>query len=548
MPRRTDISKILIIGSGPIVIGQSAEFDYSGAQACKALKQEGYEVVLANSNPATIMTDPELADRTYIEPLTREYLEEIIRIESEMLRDEGNKGVFALLPTVGGQTALNLAVELADGGVLEKYGVELIGAQLKAIKMAEDRLLFKDAMARIGLDVPKSALVNNVKDGMEFSGKIGFPVIIRPSFTLGGSGGGIAYNREELIEILSRGLDLSPVHECLIEESVLGWKEYELEVMRDLADNVIIICSIENFDPMGVHTGDSITVAPAQTLTDREYQAMRDASIAVIREIGVETGGSNIQFGVHPTTGRMVVIEMNPRVSRSSALASKATGFPIAKIAAKLAVGYTLDEIPNDITRKTPACFEPSIDYVVVKIPKWQFEKFPGADENLGPQMKSVGEVMALGRTFKEALFKALRSLDTGKRISSEVIEPRRLTQRLVTPQPERLNYVRYALRSGLSVREVARMTSMDPWFLYQIKEVTDVIQKIADYSLETMPADFLRKVKRMGISDARIAEVWGMDTVVGATAVMELRRRLRVTPVFKKVDTCAAEFDSDTP
>src|SRR5215468_3426770 len=440
MPRRNDITKILIIGSGPIVIGQSAEFDYSGAQACKALKSDGFEVVLVNSNPATIMTDPEMADRTYIEPLTKEYLEEIIRIESEMLRDAGPRGKFALLPTVGGQTALNLAVELADSGVLEKYGVELIGAQLEAIKKAEDRLLFKDAMSRIGLDLPKSALVNNVKDGMDFSGKIGFPVIIRPSFTLGGSGGGIAYNREELIEILSRGLDLSPVHECLIEESVLGWKEYELEVMRDLADNVIIICSIENFDPMGVHTGDSITVAPAQTLTDREYQVMRDAAIAVMREIGVETGGSNVQFAVNPLDGRMVVIEMNPRVSRSSALASKATGFPIAKIAAKLAVGYTLDEIQNDITKATPACFEPTIDYVVVKIPKWQFEKFPGADEGLGPQMKSVGEVMAIGRTFKEAMMKAVRSLETGKRATADDIEPRRLTQRLVTPHPDRLS------------------------------------------------------------------------------------------------------------
>src|SRR5438445_11322568 len=402
MPRRNDIAKILIIGSGPIVIGQSAEFDYSGTQACKALKAEGYEVVLANSNPATIMTDPEMADRTYIEPLTRDYLDEIIRIESEMLA--GRKGKFALLPTVGGQTALNLPVELADTGILEKYNVELIGAQLRAIKMAEDRLLFKDAMTEIGLDVPKSALVNNLKDGLDFAGKIGFPVVIRPSFTLGGSGGGIAYNREELLEILSRGLDLSPVHEVLIEESVLGWKEYELEVMRDLRDNVIVVCSIENFDPMGVHTGDSITVAPAQTLTDREYQAMRDAAIAVIREIGVETGGSNIQFGVHPHTGRMVIIEMNPRVSRSSALASKATGFPIAKIAAKLAVGYTLDEIPNDITRKTPACFEPTLDYVVLKIPKWQFEKFPGADESLSEQMKSVGESIAIGRNFKDAM------------------------------------------------------------------------------------------------------------------------------------------------
>src|SRR6201982_2189414 len=410
MPRRTDISKILIIGSGPIVIGQSAEFDYSGTQACKALKAEGFEVVLANSNPATIMTDPEFADRTYIEPLTREYLEEIIRIEREMSPGAG----FAILPTVGGQTALNLAVELSDSGVLEKYNAQLIGANIAAIKKAEDRLFFKDAMQKIGLDVPKSALVNNLKDGLEFAGKIGFPVILRPSFTLGGTGGGIAYNREELLELLARGLDLSPVHEVLLEESVLGWQEYELELMRDLADNVIVICSIENFDPMGTHTGDSITVAPAQTLTDREYQAMRDAAIAVIREIGVETGGSNIQFGVHPHTGRMVVIEMNPRVSRSSALASKATGFPIAKIAAKLAVGYKLDEIPNDITRKTPACFEPTLDYVVTKIPRFAFEKFRGAADELGPQMKSVGEVMAIGRTFKESLQKALRSLEIG--------------------------------------------------------------------------------------------------------------------------------------
>ena len=547
MPRRNDITKILVIGSGPIVIGQSAEFDYSGTQACKALKAEGYEVVLVNSNPATIMTDPELADRTYIEPLTPQYVEEIIRRECERMADATGRriGKFALLPTVGGQTALNLAVDLSDGGILEKYDVEMIGARLEAIKKAEDRLLFKDAMARIGLDVPRSALVNNIRDGSEFATKIGFPVIIRPSFTLGGSGGGIAYNREELMDILARGLDLSPVHECLIEESVLGWKEYELEVMRDLADNVIIICSIENMDPMGVHTGDSITVAPAQTLTDREYQKMRDAAIRVMREIGVETGGSNVQFAVNPANGRMTVIEMNPRVSRSSALASKATGYPIAKIAAKLAVGYTLDEIPNDITQKTPSCFEPSIDYVVVKIPKWQFEKFPGADENLSPQMKSVGEVMALGRTFKEALMKALRSLDTGKRISSEVIEPRRLTQRLVTPQPERLNYIRYAFRTGMSVREVARMTSMDPWFLYQIKEVTDTIEKLGEYSLETMTETVLRKAKRMGVSDARIAESWGLE---GADAVRELRKRLGVTPVFKKVDTCAAEFDSETP
>ena len=493
MPRRNDIAKILILGSGPIVIGQSAEFDYSGAQACKALKSEGYEVVLVNSNPATIMTDPEMADRTYIEPLNRTYLEEIIRVEAEMLAASGRPGIFAVLPTVGGQTALNLAVELADSGVLEKYGAQLIGAQLDAIKKGEDRLLFKDAMTKIGLEVPKSSLVNNLRDGLDFSSKIGFPVILRPSFTLGGTGGGIAYNREELLELLARGLDLSPVHEVLLEESVLGWKEYELELMRDLADNVIVICSIENFDPMGVHTGDSITVAPAQTLTDREYQAMRDAAIAVIREIGVETGGSNIQFAVDPHNGRMVVIEMNPRVSRSSALASKATGFPIAKIAAKLAVGYTLDEITNDITRKTPACFEPTLDYVVVKIPKWQFEKFHGADESLGPQMKSVGEVMAIGRTFKQALLKAVRSLETGKRIGSEKIEPRILTKRLVTPHPERLQYIRYALSQGMTVREIAQMTNIDPWFLHQLKEIADEQAKLHEaLPLESISTDQL--------------------------------------------------------
>jgi carbamoyl-phosphate synthase large subunit len=570
MPRRNDIAKILIIGSGPIVIGQSAEFDYSGTQACKALKAEGYEVVLANSNPATIMTDPEMADRTYIEPLTKTYLEEIIRREAEMM--EGQNGKFALLPTVGGQTALNLAVELADAGILEKYNVELIGAQLRAIKMAEDRLLFKDAMTRIGLDVPKSALVNNLKDGLDFSGKIGFPLIIRPSFTLGGSGGGIAYNREELLDILARGLDLSPVHEVLIEESVLGWKEYELEVMRDLADNVIIVCSIENFDPMGVHTGDSITVAPAQTLTDREYQHMRDASIKVIREIGVETGGSNIQYAVNPANGRMVVIEMNPRVSRSSALASKATGFPIAKIAAKLAVGYTLDEIPNDITKKTPACFEPTIDYVVVKIPKWQFEKFPGADEGLGPQMKSVGEAMAIGRTFKEALMKGIRSLETGKKIGAEKIEPRILTQRLVTPHPERLTYIRYALHQGMTVKELHKMTSIDPWFLYQLKEIAAMEDELAKHSPETkeilhnaqrlgieitaleagqlgqspvaLTKEILRAAKRMGISDERIA----LSIKTGVQTVRRMREEWGVLPVYKLVDTCAAEFESYTP
>ncbi len=548
MPRRNDIQKILVIGSGPIIIGQSAEFDYSGTQACKALRQEGYEVVLVNSNPATIMTDPELADRTYIEPLSHEYVEEIIRIEAEMLALQPNAGKFALLPTVGGQTALNLAVDLADTGVLDRYNVELIGAKLEAIKKAEDRLLFKDAMVRIGLEVSKSALVNNLRDGLDFSGKIGFPVLIRPSFTLGGTGGGIAYNREELMEILSRGLDLSPVHECLIEESILGWKEYELEVMRDLADNVIIICSIENFDPMGVHTGDSITVAPAQTLTDREYQKMRDAAIACIREIGVETGGSNVQFAINPQDGRMTIIEMNPRVSRSSALASKATGFPIAKIAAKLAVGYTLDEIPNDITRKTPACFEPTIDYVVVKIPKWQFEKFPGADDTLGPQMKSVGEVMAIGRTFKEALMKAWRSLETGKKTGAEILDPRRLTQMLVTPKPERLGYIRYAFERGLSVREVARLTKMDPWFLYQLREITLAQMTIAQTTPATISADEVRRLKRLGLSDERIATEWKLSGHDGIRQVRELREQQGIRPVFKLVDTCAAEFESMTP
>src|SRR6516225_2247567 len=400
-------------------------------------------------------------------------------------------------------------------------------------------------MQRIGLDVPKSALVNNLKDGLEFAGKIGFPVIVRPSFTLGGSGGGIAYNREELLEVLARGLDFSPVHEALIEESVLGWKEFELEVMRDTADNVIIICSIENFDPMGVHTGDSITVAPAQTLTDREYQAMRDASIAVIREIGVDTGGSNIQFGVNPETGRMVIIEMNPRVSRSSALASKATGFPIAKIAAKLAVGYTLDEIKNDITRKTPACFEPTLDYVVVKIPKWQFEKFPGADDTLGPQMKSVGEVMAIGRTFKEALMKGVRSLDTGRKVGSDKIEPKILTQRLVTPHPERLNYIRYALRQGHTVKQIAKMTSMDPWFLYQLKEINDQQLELEKHPMESIPREVLRDAKRMGFSDGRLAQVWRLDR---QDKVRHLRKKYGIMPVYKRVDTCAAEFESYTP
>src|ERR1700722_9894422 len=541
MPKRTDIQKILILGSGPIIIGQSAEFDYSGTQACKALKAEGYEVILANSNPATIMTDPELADRTYIEPLTLEYLEEIIRIEREMAPGAG----FAVLPTVGGQTALNLAIELSYGGGLEKYDVTLIGANVEAIKKAEDRLVFKDAMQRIGLDVPKSALVNNTKDGLEVAGKIGFPVIVRPSFTLGGSGGGIAYNREEMVEVLARGLDFSPVHEALIEESVLGWKEFELEVMRDTKDNVIIICSIENFDPMGVHTGDSITVAPAQTLTDREYQMMRDASIAVMREIGVETGGSNIQFGVNPSTGRMVVIEMNPRVSRSSALASKATGFPIAKIAAKLAVGYTLDEIPNDITRKTPACFEPTLDYVVVKIPKWQFEKFPGADDTLGPQMKSVGEVMAIGRTFKEALQKGIRSLEPSPPWRAPADTPvSLLREKIATPRPDRIHWLFVALERGISAKEAIELTKIDPWFIEQMLEIIAMNKRLASVTVETVSEELLREGKRMGTSDEQLAQMWKTTPA----AVRHRRAKAHISPVFKRVDTCAAEFESFTP
>src|SRR5579859_5545977 len=422
MPRRNDLHRILIIGSGPIIIGQACEFDYSGARACKALKSDGYEVVLINSNPATIMTDPELADRTYVEPLSVEFATEVIRRE----RPD------ALLSTVGGQTGLNLSVALAEAGVLERYGVELIGAKIESIQKAEDRLLFKDAMRKIGLETPQSQLIKDIEKGLEFAARIGYPVILRPSFTLGGTGGGIAYNREELVEILERGLDLSPVHEVLIEQSVLGWKEFELEVMRDQADNAIIVCSIENFDPMGVHTGDSITIAPAQTLTDREYQMMRDGALKCLREIGVDTGGSNVQFAIDPKTGRMVIVEMNPRVSRSSALASKATGFPIAKIAAKLAVGYRLDEIPNDITKMTPACFEPTIDYVVTKIPRFTFEKFRGAVDELGPQMKSVGEVMAIGRTFKQALGKGMRSLETG-RSSAKSLDVYLIPQRLIT-------------------------------------------------------------------------------------------------------------------
>jgi carbamoyl-phosphate synthase large subunit len=534
MPRRNDLHRILIIGSGPIIIGQACEFDYSGTQATKALRADGYQVILVNSNPATIMTDPNLADRTYVEPLTRPYLEEIIRRE----RPD------ALLSTVGGQTGLNLSVELAEAGVLDKYGVELIGAKIDAIKKAEDRLLFKDAMRKIGLETPQSQLVNSIDGGLAFAARIGYPCILRPSFTLGGTGGGIAYNREELEEILERGLALSPVHEVLIEESALGWKEFELEVMRDLADNCIIICSIENFDPMGVHTGDSITVAPAQTLTDREYQMMRDGALACLREIGVDTGGSNVQFAINPKNGRMVIIEMNPRVSRSSALASKATGFPIAKIAAKLAVGYRLDEIKNDITRKTPACFEPTIDYVVAKIPKWAFEKFPGADPTLGTQMKSVGEVMAIGRTFKEALWKGMRSLETGKAFGSEKYDKNLVTQKLVTPTPDRLNYIRFALSSGYSVAEIQEMTAIDAWFLEQMKEVVDFEAALSSVGLTTAGRAQFRTAKRYGISDAQLAKTWGVKEI----DVRNRRKELGVRAVFSRVDTCAAEFESFTP
>src|SRR4051812_12696281 len=531
MPRRDDLHRILIIGSGPIIIGQACEFDYSGTQAAKALRADGFEVILVNSNPATIMTDPNLADKTYVEPLTRAYVEEIIRRE----RPD------ALLSTVGGQTGLNLSVELAEAGVLDRYGVELIGAKIDAIKKAEDRLLFKDAMRGIGLETPQSQLINTIAGGLGFAERIGYPCILRPSFTMGGTGGGIAYNKEELAEILERGLALSPVHEVLIEESALGWKEFELEVMRDLADNCIIVCSIENFDPMGVHTGDSITVAPAQTLTDREYQMMRDGAIRCLREIGVDTGGSNVQFAINPLNGRMVVIEMNPRVSRSSALASKATGFPIAKIAAKLAVGYRLDEVRNDITRKTPACFEPTIDYVVAKIPKWAFEKFPGADPTLGTQMKSVGEVMAIGRTFKEALWKGMRSLETGKAFGSEKFDPALIAQKLITPTPDRLNYVRYAMGQGYTVAEIHELTSIDPWFLEQMKEVVDFEASLAE---APRTGALLRRAKRYGISDAQIAKSWSTDEI----AVRQSRRELGVAAGFSRVDTCAAEFESFTP
>jgi len=548
MPRRTDIKKILIIGAGPIVIGQACEFDYSGVQACKALKEEGYEIVLVNSNPATIMTDPDMAHRTYIEPITAAVVEKIIERE----RPD------ALLPTMGGQTALNTAVALAESGALKKYNVELIGAKLPAIKKAEDRELFKKAMIHIGLDVPKSGFATSREQALDILETVGFPAILRPAFTLGGTGGGIAYNREEFNDLISRGLEASPVHQVLIEESVVGWKEFELEVMRDAKDNVVIVCSIENFDPMGIHTGDSITVAPAQTLTDKEYQIMRDASLRIIREIGVDTGGSNIQFGVNPENGKMVVIEMNPRVSRSSALASKATGFPIAKFAAKLAVGYTLDEITNDITKATPASFEPTIDYVVVKFPRFAFEKFPQADATLTTQMKSVGEAMSIGRTFKESFQKALRSLE----IDRYGLESRRdrdgdgeheiadIRQKISVPNWERVWFIADGLRVGMTVEEIFTLSRIDPWFLHQIKQIVDREKELKDQAANILndrtlsPDHPLRRAKEYGFSDRRLAKL----LTTTEETVRRARYELGITPVFKTVDTCAAEFEAHTP
>ncbi len=545
MPKKKDIKKILIISSGPIVIGQGCEFDYSGTQACKVLKQEGFKVVLVNSNPATIMTDPEIADKTYIEPINAETIEKIIAKE----RPD------ALLPTLGGQTALNTTVELAKKGVLKKYKVETIGANIKAIKKGEDRQLFKAAMKKIGLDLPISGRAYNLDEAFAVAGEIGFPLIIRPSFTLGGAGGSIVYNIEEFKVLAKRGLESSMISEILIEESVLGWKEFELEVMRDLNDNVVVICTIENFDPMGVHTGDSITVAPIQTLTDKQYQLMRDAAIACIREIGVETGGSNIQFAVHPETGRMVVIEMNPRVSRSSALSSKATGFPIAKIAAKLAVGYTLDEIPNDITRLTPACFEPAIDYCVVKIPRFTFEKFPLAESTLGISMKSVGEAMAIGRTFKEALQKGLRSLEIKKsglesiifsnlediKIENGLLD--KIYQKLRQPNEERIFYIGDAFRANLDIEKIYDLTKIDRWFLYNIKEIIDCERELLKHKLN-LSGELLKQAKEYGFSDKQMAKLLSLSEA----EVYALRKSMNIFPDFKLVDTCAAEFVAHTP
>ncbi|MCK9201528.1 MAG: carbamoyl-phosphate synthase large subunit [Gallionella sp.] len=535
MPKRTDIKSILIIGAGPIVIGQACEFDYSGAQACKALREEGYRVILVNSNPATIMTDPNMADATYIEPITWQMVEKIIAKE----RPD------AILPTMGGQTALNCALDLAKHGVLEKYNVEMIGASRDAIDMAEDREKFKQAMTRIGLASARSAIAHSMEEALQVQQAMGYPTIIRPSFTMGGSGGGIAYNREEFVEICERGLEASPTKELLIEESLLGWKEYEMEVVRDRNDNCIIICSIENLDPMGVHTGDSITVAPAQTLTDKEYQILRDASLAVLREIGVETGGSNVQFSINPDDGRMVVIEMNPRVSRSSALASKATGFPIAKVAAKLAVGYTLDELKNDITGgATPASFEPTIDYVVTKIPRFAFEKFPQANDRLTTQMKSVGEVMAIGRTFQESFQKALRGLEVGVNgLDSKYNDREAIVSEMGNPGPDRIWAVGDAFRLGMSVEEVFNVSKIDPWFLVQIADIIRQEQALAGHTLESINADHLRALKRSGFADARLAKLLGIDD----ESVRAYRHALGVRPVFKRVDTCAAEFSTNT-
>jgi carbamoyl-phosphate synthase large subunit len=544
MPRRTDLKKILLIGSGPIVIGQACEFDYSGTQACKALREEGYIVVLVNSNPATIMTDPDTADRTYIEPITWEVLAKVIERE----RPD------ALLPTLGGQTALNAAMALHKHGVLKKYNIEMIGATPEAIDMAEDREKFKQAMLRIGIDVPQSGVAKTLAEAQEIRERVGLPCVLRPSFTMGGSGGGIAYNRDEFNELIARGLDLSPVGEVLIEASVIGWKEYELEVMRDKADNVVIVCSIENLDPMGVHTGDSITVAPAQTLTDKEYQRMRDAAMRIIREIGVETGGSNIQFAVNPDDGHMTAIEMNPRVSRSSALASKATGFPIAKIAAKLAVGYRLDELRNDITRETPACFEPTIDYVVTKVPRWAFEKFPDADPTLTTQMKSVGETMAIGRTFKESLQKALRGLETGRfglgcdradrwgTANPPTLDE--IAARLATPTSERIWFVRYALKAGMSVDDVYQRTKIDRWFLNNIRELIEVEDRLRKMANGEKTREALLEAKQNGFSDRQLANLWQSTE----NEIRRLRKELGVVPSYKRVDTCAAEFEAYTP
>jgi len=531
MPKDSSLRSILVLGSGPIVIGQACEFDYSGTQAIKALRGEGIRVSLVNSNPATIMTDPEYADRTYVEPLTPDIVEKIL------IRERPD----AVLPTVGGQTALNLAVDLSRRGVLDRLGIRLIGASRKAVEVGEDRRLFKEAMSRIGLDLPRSGFARSLEEARRVLDVTGLPAVIRPSFTLGGSGGGIAFNGDEFEAVVSRGLDLSPVREILVEESVLGWKEYELEVMRDHADNFVVICSIENFDPMGIHTGDSVTVAPAQTLTDREYQTMRNAARRVIREVGVETGGSNIQFAVDPESGRMVVIEMNPRVSRSSALASKATGFPIAKIAALLAIGYSLDEIKNDITRVTPASFEPAIDYVVVKIPRWAFEKFRDASPSLGTQMKSVGEVMAIGRTFKEALQKGLRGLEIGASgFSRDDLDDDRIREKLLTPDPDRIFYVKRALDLGWPQAKIHQMTGIDPWFLDQIQQIVELERTIRP----GMDGEALLEAKRMGFSDTRIGSLTGVDEA----AVRSRREREGIFPVYKRVDTCAAEFESYTP